>query len=323
MSSRIAARAGADPPSTPTRSLDDSEELHVRRSPRSKEVRTPYYLPLSEHPINATSPARMGSLPAPHSPSPSRVSKQVQPASSPFSKQARPAQSVDSQATGGRQRRTTAAAALLRIQGKMKPPAVCLGSIAEVSAALSALESESEQLAVVSTADGGSTESSRTRQVKSGAKKAPSVQQPPSTAQPAKKRKAKELVQAVVKAQQPSAAPAAHAPQRGRAAVKHKQDAARAAAVGGKLVPAAVPAMQESMVSRSRSKKKARTTPSNVEDPFPCGADAWEESEVQKLHYVCTHKVPPNSLRYWQQVAMHMPGVPTAANSLFYDAFFC
>ena len=51
-------QANAGPPSTPTHGGDGSDSSQVRRSPRCKEARTPYYLPLSEQPVNDSTPGR-------------------------------------------------------------------------------------------------------------------------------------------------------------------------------------------------------------------------------------------------------------------------
>lgn len=315
-----------------------------------------------------------------------------------------------SQSTGGRQRRATAAAAMLRIKGKMKPPSNQFDNLSQkqvlaaVSAAVSAVQSNSQQASQVVKEDCATSAEDTKPTVRARATRSATTTQSPSAskstggrkrrqdvvgeqsictepdrkklavqrdsaarvsgsrlkhehnaagevevdeleasiveqeqgksqqvkqqrgsarkggsgAKPAlaKGRNAKDLVQAVVKATDPCAA--APPPQRGRAAVKLRQENARAAAAKGKLLPAAVPAMHAPamMVSSTAGvKRKAPKAPAPVEDMFPCGTVAWTDAEVARLQHVCTHKVPPSSLRYWQQVALHMPGAFTAAKS--------
>lgn len=394
------------PPAASTRQQREAADLHGEGGRTRKVSAHPdqsLVIHFSESPEDEMEASRGRSAPRAISMSPSRSN--ANPSCSGSDSVA-----AGSQSTGGRQRRATAAAAMLRIKGKMKPPSLEYGNLsrkhalAAVSAAVSAATSQQpaegirddpscatsgsaqvlgvheaattratrtttagptpsnskstssrkrgqvtvaedlmcaepdrKRLATQGGAVGGAAavvakasstvkgpsskvhrqgsikhEPGQPQAAKQGGGSSQKAVSGASSAQPPKGRKAKELVQAVAKG---AGACAAAPSQRGRAAVKLKQENARAAAAKGKLLPAAVPAMQASAMPVSSTadvKRKPKKAPAPVNDMFPCGAEAWTDAEMGRLQHVCTHKVQPSSLRYWQQVALHMPGALAA-----------
>jgi hypothetical protein len=120
---------------------------------------------------------------------------------------------------------------------------------------------------------------------------------------------------AAVAARATTGAPAAlppPPPPRGRAAAQAKQQHARAAAARGRMAPAAVPPRAHPSPEPA---SPAADGPATADAPAPMvgaefasGSAPWTDAEVRRLRHVCTSKVPPTALRYWQQVALHMPG---------------